>query len=372
MQKKTNKNFTRYILPFLGAIAITGMLIPTQKVAAANDAGKKMAVYSLDSNDPYATDTLKSLVINNLAEQDSNVILGNIDISNSQMAVSGLNLNNPGIQAVTIKISLAQNDDSTKALGYSVTETAAINVIKSSTPTLKLKKQSVVVNNGDTWNPSSYIATVSDSSGALPVLKEVDNVNMNVDGDYYASYTAINNEGYSITAVLNVTVKTPQEVIEARAAEAAAEEQQAEADKKAAEEKARQEAAILAAQNGTTSSSGKVYGMSGLNPYYGGWGNCTAGAWEAVYENLGVSLPNFGNAGEWVYRAQANGYATGSTPTVGSVAVYTNHVAYVDQVSADGSAVHIIEGNYNGHYNERWVSVSGDGFQANIGYIYVQ
>lgn len=370
MQKNLNHNKSpmRYVLPVIGAAAITGMLIPTQKVAAADDAGKKMAVYSLNSSDPYSTDTLKTLVIEKLAEQDSNIILNNIDIANSQMAVSGLNMNKPGIQSVTIKIGLTQYDDSAKSLGYSITETAAINVVKTSTPTLKLKKVSVVVNNGDAWNPSSYISSISDDSGALPVLKEVDNVNMNVDGDYYASYTAVNAEGYSTTAVLNVTVKTPQEVLDARAA---AEEAEAAAKKEAEEKKAKEAAALAAAQT-TTTSSGKVYGVSGSNPYSGGWSNCTAGAWEAVYENLGVSLPNFGDAGSWLYSASSDGYSTGGSPAVGSVAVYSHHVAYVDQVSADGSAVHIIEGNYNGHYNERWVSASGDGFQANIGYIYVK
>ena len=136
--------------------------------------------------------------------------------------------------------------------------------------------------------------------------------------------------------------------------------------------KAQEEAAALAAAQNSSSITGKLYGVSGLNPYSGGWSNCTAGAWEAVYENLGVSLPNFGDAGGWLYSASSDGYATGSSPAVGSVAVYSHHVAYVDAVSADGSAVHIIEGNYAGHYNERWVSASGDGFQANIGYIYVK
>jgi len=363
----------RYILPVLGAAAITGMLIPSQKVAAADDAGKKMAVYRLNSNDPYASDSLKTKVITKLAEEDSTISLDTIDIANSQMSVSGLNVSKPGIQAVTIKIGLTELGGTTSSVGYSITETAAINVVKTSTPTLKLKKFSVVVNNGDTWNPSAYIASVSDDSGALPVLKEVDNVNMSVDGDYFASYTAVNAEGVSTTAVLNVTVKTPQEVLDAKAAAATAAEEAA-AQKAAEEKKAKEEAAAaaLAAAQNSSSITGKLYGVSGLNPYSGGWSNCTAGAWEAVYENLGVSLPNFGDAGGWLYSASSDGYATGSSPAVGSVAVYSHHVAYVDAVSADGSAVHIIEGNYAGHYNERWVSASGDGFQANIGYIYVK
>jgi surface antigen len=372
MQKiyKTNKRFLKFILPGLGAAAITGMLIPTQSVAAADDAGKKMAVYTLNSSDPYAADTLKTKVISKLADSNSSIDLNNVDIDNSQVSVSGLNMNKPGIQAVTIKVGLTQLGDSAKTLGYSVTETATINVVKTSAPVLKLKKSTVVVNNGDVWNPSSYISTISDDSGTLPVLKETDNVNMSEDGDYYASYTVVNAEGISTSAVLNVKVKTPQEVLDAQdsATQAA---KKAEEEKQAAATQAAQQAA-LAAANAASSSSGKVYGVSGLNPYSGGWSNCVAGAWEAVYENLGISLPNFGSAWDWLGNASADGYATGMTPTVGSVAVYTHHVAYVDQVSADGSAVHIIEGNYDGHYNERWVSATGEGSQATTGYIYVK
>ena len=81
-------------------------------------------------------------------------------------------------------------------------------------------------------------------------------------------------------------------------------------------------------------------------------------------------MPSFGNASQWVASAQAAGYATGSTPRAGSVAVYVGHVAYVTSVSADGSSCYIVEGGYNGHYNERWISASGTGSQPIIGYIY--
>lgn len=106
------------------------------------------------------------------------------------------------------------------------------------------------------------------------------------------------------------------------------------------------------------------------NPYYGGWSNCTWGAWQALYNATGIALPGMGNASDWLWRAQSYGYATGTAPAAGSIAVYTNHVAYVSAVSSDQSSVYIIEGGFNGGYNERWVSSWAIYGQSLQGYIY--
>lgn len=100
--------------------------------------------------------------------------------------------------------------------------------------------------------------------------------------------------------------------------------------------------------------SGPTYGDSSGNPYWGGWANCTWGAWQIAHDTLGVSLPRWGNAGQWLSNAAASGYATGSEPRVNSIWVTSWHVAYVTAV--DGDRVYIREGNYLGRYNERWVS----------------
>ncbi|MBR3346804.1 MAG: CHAP domain-containing protein [Solobacterium sp.] len=110
---------------------------------------------------------------------------------------------------------------------------------------------------------------------------------------------------------------------------------------------------------------------SGGNPYYGGWSNCTWGAWQLVHDTLGISLPGWGMAGNWISDAAASGYATGSTPRVNSIAVYSWHVAFVTAV--DGDRVYIKEGNYMGHYYERWVPANGLPYtgQTCLGYIYL-
>ena len=107
------------------------------------------------------------------------------------------------------------------------------------------------------------------------------------------------------------------------------------------------------------------------NPYYGGWANCTWGTWQLVHDTLGISLPGWGMAGNWMNDAARSGYATGSTPKVYSIAVYSWHVGFVTAV--DGDRVYIKEGNYLGHYYERWVPVEGLPYsgQTCLGYIYL-
>jgi surface antigen len=94
----------------------------------------------------------------------------------------------------------------------------------------------------------------------------------------------------------------------------------------------------------------KVFQTYGYMPYWGG----------------------VGNANQWPGNAARAGIPTGSTPKVGSVAVwnvgYYGHVMWVEAVNADGS-IWISQYNYdfNGHYSEMLVSA---GMASNLTYIY--
>ena len=114
-----------------------------------------------------------------------------------------------------------------------------------------------------------------------------------------------------------------------------------------------------------------VVSSTGVNPYYGGWGNCTWGCWQLVYDTLGIALPGWGMAGAWIQYAQRDGYATGYVPAVYSIAVYEGHVAFVTEIG-DGQ-IYIKEGNYMGHYCERWVPLDALPWtgQRCLGYIYL-
>lgn len=113
----------------------------------------------------------------------------------------------------------------------------------------------------------------------------------------------------------------------------------------------------------TTPSSGN----SGGNPYYGGWSNCTWSAWQLVHDAIGISLPRWGNAGEWLANAAASGYSTGSSPRANSLIVWGWHVGYVTAV--DGDNIYVKEGNYLGSYREGWLASWRKG--SIIGYIYL-
>lgn len=73
---------------------------------------------------------------------------------------------------------------------------------------------------------------------------------------------------------------------------------------------------------------------------------CTWYAWQQAYDNLGVVMPNFGNAKNWYASAERNNYPVGSTAKPNSIAVWTNsgygHVGYV--VSVSGSTMKVNEG----------------------------
>lgn len=109
-----------------------------------------------------------------------------------------------------------------------------------------------------------------------------------------------------------------------------------------------------------------------FNPYPGNTNNCTWTAWQLVYETMGIRLPAWGDAGYWLIRAKAAGFTVSSEPAENSLVVFSNHVGFVTDVSADGQYVYIKEGNYSGMYHEGWWPAYGDRHgQKRYGYIWL-
>lgn len=72
---------------------------------------------------------------------------------------------------------------------------------------------------------------------------------------------------------------------------------------------------------------------------------CTWFAWQQVYDNQGISMPAWGNGGQWFDNAKRAGYETGTEPKPGSVACWSGglgHVAYV--TGGSGSTFTVNEG----------------------------
>ena len=91
-------------------------------------------------------------------------------------------------------------------------------------------------------------------------------------------------------------------------------------------------------------------------PYPTG-GNCVWWAWEQ-WHLLGYNLPlNWGNAADWIVDAEHAGLPLGTTPRVGSIAVFpradgvwaygiAGHVAFVTSVSVDQASFNVTYQNY--------------------------
>ena len=361
----------RLILPILLIGTVLKVSITTTGVSADDTLGSSVRVFELSTSDSNPITSLKNAVIMERASVDPNVDINDVDIARSTIDIDNFNFTKAGIQSVKVKVNLARKASEDVAyqdsVGYSFIEDAVIKVYADSAPKIALTSQSITVNNGDPFNPESFIIYATDDSGNLPALKIDSNVDMNVDGVYSVTYTAIDQIGNSASRSIEVTVKTPQEVLDAIAEEEARKQAEEEQKQSEEEERRRQEEEEQTRLNAEYSGGVKLVG-NGVDPYAGGTSNCTDTAWLLAYE-AGHVLPNWGNAYAWLYNAQATGYATGYTPAIGSIAVYSNHVAY--GAAVDGNMVYIKEGGYDGHYMERWVSATSEGTQSLQGYIYL-
>ncbi|WP_323100182.1 IPT/TIG domain-containing protein [Intrasporangium sp. YIM S08009] len=92
------------------------------------------------------------------------------------------------------------------------------------------------------------------------------------------------------------------------------------------------------------------YGQRAWNYPVDAWGNnCTNFSAYRLSRDGIVNPGNLGNANTWDDRARAKGLVVDQKPKVGTIAQWnSNHVAYVDWVSADGNKVAISESGYGG------------------------
>ena len=249
MKNTIKKQMGMIVTGALSAVLVAGSVSITHVKAeeAANPfTSNALPVITVDAQeeDPYTA--IKNEVIKQRA------LLGGYDLNyisldKSVADITGFDRNATGIQTVTVKVNLASTGDKEveKRLGYSFVQKVVVKLKQDSAPVVQLKSDAVTVNNGDTFNASSYISYINDDSGILPVLSVSGEVDMDKDGEYPVTYTVSDTAGNTSSAVLTVTVKTPVEVAVAK---------QAEAETKAAEVTAQLEA-VKALTDSTTSTT---------------------------------------------------------------------------------------------------------------------
>lgn len=249
MKNTIKKQMGMIVTGALSAVLVAGSVSITHVKAeeTANPfTSNALPVITVDAQeeDPYTE--IKNEVIKQRA------LLGGYDLNyisleKSVADITGFDRNATGIQTVTVKVNLASTGDKEveKRLGYSFVQKVVVKLTQDSAPVVQLKSDAVTVNNGDTFNASSYISYINDDSGILPVLSVSGEVDMDKDGEYPVTYTVSDTAGHTASAVLTVTVKTPVEVAAAK---------QAEAETKAAEISAQLEA-VKALTDPTTSTT---------------------------------------------------------------------------------------------------------------------
>ena len=224
MKNTIKKQMGMIVTGALSAVLVAGSVSITHVKAeeAANPfTSNALPVITVDAQeeDPYTA--IKNEVIKQRA------LLGGYDLNyisldKSVADITGFDRNATGIQTVTVKVNLASTGDKEveKRLGYSFVQKVVVKLKQDSAPVVQLKSNAVTVNNGDTFNASSYISYINDDSGILPVLSVSGEVDMDKDGEYPVTYTVSDTAGHTSSAVLTVTVKTPVEVAVAKQAEA--------------------------------------------------------------------------------------------------------------------------------------------------------
>ena len=113
-----------------------------------------------------------------------------------------------------------------------------------------------------------------------------------------------------------------------------------------------------------------TYPFSPMNTYTNSydWGNCTYGVASMI-----EAIPSdWGNANQWPYMAEQEGYTVSATPVLGAVAEEDigseGHVAVVTGLNGDGT-IQITEMNYDGTGDGLWRTRTAD--ISEFQYIYI-
>lgn len=215
------------------------MLVATPTKTYADDNTPSQTIVKLSKAGTLNTEQIKQQFIENNVPSDDNKKI------DTKKSVTVVNPTSSNTARVTVYPAVKDKNGKVSLNAKPVTGTVLVAKEVKHKPTLELSSDKVVINNGDKFNAQSYISQVTSDNGKLPALDvDASDVNTSKDGIYEVNYKAIDTLGQTEEKTLQVEVKTPDEVIEARkkAAEEKAKKEAEEQAKKDAEQKAKEEA----------------------------------------------------------------------------------------------------------------------------------
>lgn len=308
-----------------GLVMMMNLPVHADDTAASDTDISSLPVYEVHTDEQNPLDVLKEEAIKKYAASQPTMTTDEVDMDASTLEVTTYNEEQTdGLQTVELNLNIVLKDDD-GGVGISYSEKAAVKMIDDEKPTIILKSSEMTVDLGSTFNYTDNIGYINTVDSYLPVsITETDNVDVNTEGTYSVSITAVDHNGESSTVSYTVNVKKPAEVVRA-------EQEEAEASTSVQHE---------------TGDTGNSYP----------WGQCT---WYAYVRRHQLGLPcgsHFGNAASWAASAAAYGYSVDHTAQVGDIVVFApgqagadatyGHVAIVEAV--DGDTITISESNAKG------------------------
>ncbi len=141
--------------------------------------------------------------------------LSSIDIEKSTVSVSSYDKYAAGLDQATVSLFLVSDDEdgeTVTSIASSYNEQVLLHTAFSDIPEITLKEESIRIKKNADFDPTEYIASISDVSGNLPVLSVDTDLDTSKDGVYTVTYTVTNQSGRSARASLEAEVYTPRPV----------------------------------------------------------------------------------------------------------------------------------------------------------------
>lgn len=363
---KGKKKAAGFLLASAGLITMMNLPVHADDTGLSDTDISSLPVYEIHTDEQNLFTVLKEEAIQKYIASQPTMTMDDVDMEASTLDVTTFNqARTDGLQTVELSLNIVPSDTSDGDIGISYAEKAAVKMIDDEKPTIILKSSEMTVDLGSTFNYTDNIGYINSVDSYLPAsITETDNVDVNTEGTYNVSITALDHNGKSSTVSYTVNVKKPAEVIRAeqeqaaaaaKAQEEAAAAAAAEAEAQAAAEAAAQEAAAsettvsTASASVTLASSASYAGTVGHDTGDSGnaypWGQCTWYAYERRHQ-LGLPCGSyFGNAASWAASAAAYGYAVDHNAQVGDIVVFAPGQAYADATYGHVAVVEAVSGD---------------------------